>query len=149
MKTLKNTITIILASYLIFIFIGCKAGNEKDRVVISKKQTTTSIQTKDSKSTMVGSVVPTDEVCMVNDAYMGKLQIPVPVNGKTYYGCCKMCVKTLNENKLSRTAVDPYNNKRIDKSEAFIVLVDESGKVAYFESEDNFKKYNDNRSTNY
>ena len=45
----------------------------------------------------VGDQVPARQVCMVNDAYMAKDQIPVPVNGKIYYGCCQMCVRTLNE----------------------------------------------------
>lgn len=61
-------------------------------------------------------------VCMVNDAYMGKPQIPVPVNGKTYYGCCEMCVDKLNNIESARIAIDPFSGNQVDKSEAFIVV---------------------------
>ena len=72
-------------------------------------------------------------VCMVNDAYMGKPQIPVPVNGKTYYGCCEMCVDKLNNLESARIAIDPYSGNPVDKSEAYIVLMNPQGAVAYFE----------------
>ncbi len=46
-------------------------------------------------------------VCMVNDAYTGVTQIPVPVNGKTYYGCCQGCVDKLNNMESPKMAIDP------------------------------------------
>jgi YHS domain-containing protein len=85
--------------------------------------------------------VTNELVCMVNDAYMSKPQIPVPVNGRTYYGCCQMCVGTLNNNETARTATDPFSKKPIDKTEAYIVLMKEEGDVAYFESKENYLKY--------
>lgn len=80
-------------------------------------------------------------VCMVNDAYMGKPQIPVPVNGKTYYGCCEMCVDKLNNIESARIAIDPYSGNPVDKSEAYIVLMNPQGAVAYFESEANYSAF--------
>lgn len=84
-------------------------------------------------------------VCMVNDAYMGKPQIPVPVNGKTYYGCCQGCVDKLNNEEAARTAIDPYSGKKVDKAEAYIVLTNQNGTVSYFESEDNYTAYGKKR----
>lgn len=83
-------------------------------------------------------------VCMVNDAYMGKPQIPVPVNGKTYYGCCEMCVDKLNNIESARIAIDPYSGNPVDKSEAYIVLMNPQGAVAYFESEANYNAFKKN-----
>ncbi len=72
-------------------------------------------------------------VCMVNDNVMGKPQIPVLVEGKTYYGCCKNCVGTLNENPAIRSAKDPFTGKLVDKAGAFI-LEGPDGAALYFES---------------
>ncbi|WP_339790050.1 hypothetical protein [uncultured Imperialibacter sp.] len=80
-------------------------------------------------------------VCMVNDAYMGKPQIPVPVNGKTYYGCCQGCVDKLNNLESTRIAIDPFSGNPVDKSEAYIVLLNQQGVVAYFESESNYTEF--------
>ena len=89
--------------------------------------------------------VPTRQVCMVNDAYMAKDQIPVPVNGKTYYGCCQMCVKTLNEQETARMATDPNTGEKVDKTEAYIALLNEDGAVGYFKTEENYLDYKENR----
>lgn len=89
----------------------------------------------------VGDHVPNELVCMVNNAFMGENQMPVPVEGKTYYGCCEMCVGRLNEDETSRLATDPFSGNEVDKSEAYIVISDESGKVNYFESRENFESY--------
>lgn len=93
------------------------------------------------KTYRVGEQVPNDLVCMVNNAFMGKAQIAVPVNGKTYYGCCEMCVYRLNKEENSRMAVDPFSGKKVDKSEAYIVLKKANGEVAYFESEENYQSF--------
>lgn len=78
---------------------------------------------------------------MVNNAYMGVEQMPVPVSGKTYYGCCDMCVDKLNTIDEARIAIDPYSGNPIDKSGAFIVLSNAQGSVTYFESESNYKAF--------
>ncbi len=84
--------------------------------------------------------VPTEQVCMVNDAFMGKKQIPIPVQGKIYYGCCQMCVSTLNNDASERQAVDPVSGHTVDKATAVIGALPD-GNVFYFENELNFKAY--------
>jgi YHS domain-containing protein len=89
---------------------------------------------------MSWKVVPTETVCMVTEAHFAKPQIPVKVKGKTYYGCCDGCKKTLTENAAARTAVDPVSKKSVDKATATIAA-NSSGKVLYFENKQNFDKY--------
>ncbi len=72
-------------------------------------------------------------VCMVTDKVMGKPQIPVVVEGKTYYGCCKNCVGKLKGNPSIRYAKDPVTGVMVDKSKAFI-LEGPAGDAIYFES---------------
>lgn len=87
--------------------------------------------------------VPNELVCMVNDAFMGIEQIPVEADGKTYYGCCQMCVTKIKENQDNvRYGIDPLTQEKVDKSEAFITLKSGKGKaVLYFASEKNMKAY--------
>lgn len=89
----------------------------------------------------IGTPIDPSLVCMVNDTYMAKPQIPVPVNGKTYYGCCQICVKKLNDQEDSRTATDPQSGKKVDKVEAYIVLLDNQGTVGYFESQRSYEAF--------
>ncbi len=84
--------------------------------------------------------VPTEQVCMVNDAFMGKKQIAIPVQGKTYYGCCQMCVSTLTNDAAERRAIDPVNGHTVDKATAIIGALPD-GNVFYFENEENLKAY--------
>lgn len=79
-------------------------------------------------------------VCMINNQLMDKEQIPVTVNGKTYYGCCPMCKEKLEKSAQARTATDPVSNKPVDKASAIIGAAPD-GKVQYFENEKNFKAY--------
>ncbi len=84
--------------------------------------------------------VPAEQVCMVNDAFMGKKQIPIPVQGKIYYGCCQMCVSTLTNDAEERQAIDPVSGHAVDKASAVIgALAD--GNVFYFENKANFETY--------
>ena len=86
--------------------------------------------------------LPNNKVCMVNDAYMGVNQIEVPVEGKIYYGCCEMCVDKLNNLESVRYGTDPYTGQPVDKADAFIVLKSKAtGEVFYFESEETYTKY--------
>lgn len=93
------------------------------------------------KTYAVGDPVPSDLVCMVNDAYMGRLQFEVPFEGKTYYGCCDMCVERIPNDPSVRTAVDPNSGVEVDKAEAFIVLAGTQGQVDYFESEESYRSF--------
>ena len=81
------------------------------------------------------------KVCMMNDRVMGVPQIPVVVEGKTYYGCCAMCKKALNDRPETRFAVDPITDKKVDKALA-VIGAQEDGRVFYFENEASFAKHN-------
>lgn len=79
-------------------------------------------------------------VCMVNDQHMGVAQIPVAVEGKTYFGCCQMCEARLKSDGSLRLATDPVTQKRVDKATA-VLAMDVKGKVLYFESERSMQAY--------
>ena len=80
------------------------------------------------------------QVCMVNDQFMGKPQIPVEVEGRTYYGCCPMCKDKLTNQPESRTATDPVTGEQVDKARA-VMAQDAAGKVLYFASEATLQRY--------
>jgi YHS domain-containing protein len=84
--------------------------------------------------------VETKKVCMVNNQVFEKDQIPVTVEGKTYYGCCEMCKDRLTKDAAIRSAVDPVTGKPVDKATAVIGALPD-GKVLYFESETTFGQY--------
>jgi YHS domain-containing protein len=79
-------------------------------------------------------------VCMVNDQFMGRTQIPIEVDGRTYYGCCEMCKGRLANDPKSRTANDPISGRVVDKATAVIGKT-AAGKTLYFESEKTFTAY--------
>ena len=79
-------------------------------------------------------------VCMVNNAYMGKAQIPVEVDGKTYFGCCEMCKQRLAREPGTRTANDPLTGETVDKAVA-VIATDPEGTVLYFASDDNLTRF--------
>lgn len=142
MKTATNKVNQLFIYFVLAIsLITCNSKIDKKEVKNLPVTATQAIVEDTQEKYKLGSQVPKDLVCMVNNAYMGKPQIPVPVNGKTYYGCCEMCVGTLNNNKSARIGIDPFSKKPIDKTEAYIVLIKVEGQVAYFESEQNFLKY--------
>lgn len=85
-------------------------------------------------------VTDASQVCMVNDQFMGRPQIPVVVDGRTYYGCCPACKDKLEKQPAARTAHDPVTGEQVDKSKAVIVQ-DGSGKVLYFASEDTLRRF--------
>lgn len=85
--------------------------------------------------------VETKKVCMVNDALFEKDQIPVEVEGKTYYGCCQMCKARLTEDAAVRSAVDPVSGATVDKATAVPAALAD-GSVLYFESAETLAEYN-------
>jgi YHS domain-containing protein len=84
--------------------------------------------------------VETKKVCMINNQIFEKDQIPVEVQGRTYYGCCEMCKERLANDAASRTAVDPVSGKEVDKAKA-VIAAKPDGSVLYFESEESMEKY--------
>lgn len=85
-------------------------------------------------------VVPNETVCMVTEAHFTRPQIPVKVDGKTYYGCCANCKKTLTEDKKSRTAQDAFTGESVDKAKA-VIAANDLGEVRYFLNKKNFENY--------
>jgi YHS domain-containing protein len=85
-------------------------------------------------------VTDTSQVCMINDQFMGRAQIPVVVDGRTYYGCCPDCKAKLENQPATRMALDPVTGQQVDKAKALIVQ-DAVGKVLYFASEDTLRRY--------
>lgn len=79
-------------------------------------------------------------VCMVNNQFMDKPQIPIEVEGRTYYGCCEMCKERLGADPSSRVAVDPVTGKTVDKASA-VIAQDAGGKTFYFESDQTFATF--------
>jgi YHS domain-containing protein len=92
-----------------------------------------------SAATTLVRVQP-EKVCMINDRFMDAPQIPVAVEGKTYYGCCPMCERRLREEPNSRFGIDPVSKKRVDKAAAVIGKLT-NGEVLYFENEQTFGAY--------
>ncbi len=93
-------------------------------------------------ATPVQVVTDSSTVCMMNDRVMGQPQIPVIVEGKTYYGCCAMCKDRLTQDAAARTASDPVTGRSVDKAKAVIARRPD-GSVLYFESKDSFRRYRD------
>lgn len=85
-------------------------------------------------------VTDTSQVCMINDQFMGRAQIPVVVEGRTYYGCCPACKEKLEKQPESRMAIDPATGEQVDKARAVIVQ-NSAGKVMYFASEETLRGY--------
>jgi YHS domain-containing protein len=97
-------------------------------------------QSEQSKDTPVVVQVETKYVCMINNQKFNKEQIAVEVDGQTYYGCCEMCKEKLRKDKASRWATDPVSGKKVDKAKA-VIGADSEGKVYYFETAENLKKF--------
>lgn len=84
--------------------------------------------------------VEAKHVCMINNQNMGRDQIPVEVENKTYYGCCEGCKKALAEKSETRSAIDPVTGKAVDKATA-VIGAKADGSVLYFESEKTFEEF--------
>jgi len=84
------------------------------------------------------------QICMFRNELKMGTTTPVLIDGETYYVCCPMCGDKLKFNyQDSQFAVDQYSHHRIKKAKAFIVLDKKSsGKVSYFEFEENFNHFN-------
>ncbi len=101
---------------------------------------TNSISAKASVSIIPATRVISSEVCMVTDRVMKKPQIPVVVDGKTYYGCCEGCKARLQKTRSIRYSTDPVTGKEVDKAKAYIVQGAQS-EALYFESEQTATRY--------
>lgn len=79
-------------------------------------------------------------VCMVNNQFMGRPQIPIEVGGRTYYGCCEMCRGRLGSDPSTRVSTDPVSGSTVDKATA-VIGRNRDGRTLYFESDRTFAAY--------
>ena len=89
----------------------------------------------------VTKVSDNTKICMVTNRAYDKPQIPVKVEGKTYYGCCDMCKSMLTNNADQRSAIDPVSKQKVDKSAA-VIGVTTNGGVIYFKNDKDLEEYN-------
>jgi YHS domain-containing protein len=80
------------------------------------------------------------KVCMIHNQVYKNDQIPVSVDGRTYYAFCDMCKSQLANDPETRSAFDPVSGKKVDKAKAFIGMLPDNT-VLYFESEKTFEQY--------
>jgi YHS domain-containing protein len=100
----------------------------------------TATSASSSQSAQLTLVERPSEVCMVNNQFMGREQIPVEVEGKTYFGCCEMCKGRLARDASARVAKDPVSGNSVDKATA-VIAKRANGEVVYFESAATFDRY--------
>lgn len=133
---MKTKIPFLALSFMIFFTILSCNNTKKE----TKQETATVKEnTIDSKKE---AGLKSSLVCFVNNKYMGIDQIPVEVEGKTYYGCCPNCVEKIKNLREVRYANDPLTGKEVDKALAYIVLSPQGNNdVLYFESEQNYLTY--------
>jgi len=133
---MKTKISFLALSLIVIITaISCNNTKKetKQETVTVKENTIASEKEARLKSSLV---------CFVNNKFMGIDQIPVEVEGKTYYGCCPDCVVKINNIREVRYAKDPLTGQEVDKALAFIVLSPQGNNdVLYFESEQNYFTY--------
>lgn len=135
MKIINKYIIIIVMTAII---VSCKEQESKQQTITQTKK---ELPLKDTPPVPKGNHVPNDEVCMVNDIHMGKKQMEVPFDGKTYYGCCNMCIERIPNDETVRLATDPLTGEKTDKATAYIISLNDHGNVAYFQSEENYHKF--------
>ena len=131
-----------------FILLACNAVASNSEKPAPETPGTSRVGTNSATAAPAGSsqnaqltlVERPSEVCMVNDQFMGREQIPIEVDGKTYFGCCELCKGRLATDTVVRVAVDPVSGKQVDKATATIGALP-NGKVLYFESEKNLNAY--------
>lgn len=79
-----------IVTSIVVIFSSCNNNptlKVQDNTYTSKSSNT---NTRDHNAFEMGDLDPSEEVCMVNNEYMGKKQFEVNFEGKIYYGCCQM-----------------------------------------------------------
>lgn len=138
----------LAAALSIALALGCKAADAPPAATTSATPTPgtapgSHTMAASQPSAPVGALTLVSDpslVCMVNNQFMGRPQIPVEVQGRTYYGCCEMCKGKLANDPTSRTAVDPVSHRPVDKAVAVIGKA-ESGATVYFENKENFAAY--------
>ena len=140
MKISKNTGPWMLALLLAAAVagLGCQQGTADTQAAVtpvaSEPAPAAGVQTAGLRK------VETKKVCMVNNTVFEKDQIPVEVDGKTYYGCCEMCKERLTKDESARYGTDPVSGARVDKATA-VIAAQGDGTTLYFENDANFEAY--------
>ncbi len=123
------------------LFLAPALGCARDRATSAPAEGTPAVEaTPRAAERSLTPVANASEVCMVNNTWMGRPQIPVPVDGKTYFGCCEACKARLGTDPAIRTARDPFTGDVVDKATA-VMAYDDTGAVYYFASKDNLRQY--------
>lgn len=97
-------------------------------------------RSSDTSASSLTLVTDRSLVCMVNNQFMGRPQIPIEVDGRTYYGCCEMCKGRLGSDPSSRVSTDPVSGNTVDKATAVIGRAGD-GRTLYFENNQTFAAY--------
>lgn len=132
---------VLIVSVWALLLAACTENKSKEADIETSATVHAEIPVAVQQSYKIGDVVPHDEVCMVNNAFMGKKQIEVNFNGKVYYGCCEMCQKRIPDDETARIAIDPVSKKEVDKADAIIAITGDKGEVAYFVNKTNYKAF--------
>ena len=124
---MKNLIFGVTAIFALFL-TSCKKSETAMPV-------NTEIASATNEQPKVGDIVPNEKVCMVNDRFMGVKQIPIDVDGTTYFGCCEGCVEKFNaENyqlwangqRYGRSMIHDFNNGTVGWTD-WNILLDQNG----------------------
>ncbi|WP_343565615.1 hypothetical protein [Sphingobacterium sp.] len=134
----------IIAVFVLILTACTNPESSSEAAPTSSEKDTTRHVAAAAKQYKKGDLVPTEEVCMVNDAFMEKKQLLVKYEGKAYYGCCEMCKERIPKEAAVRMAIDPLTGNKVDKAMAAIAITGDQGEVSYFESEENYRKYLEN-----
>ncbi len=141
MNTIKNTIYLAVVTFVAAGFVPQSFAQDANANKSHEHKT----QMSESHSLKYLQHTENKYICMVNNKRFDKVQIPTEVDGKTYYGCCSMCKAKLEKSQDLREAIDPVSGNIVDKATAFIGT-DPDGMAYYFESEENMKKFDDEKS---
>jgi YHS domain-containing protein len=139
----RLSIVLLVLLLLSMLLLSC-ADKKKDAAESATRPTIETSQTANAAiaSAQNYEIVPNEKVCMVNDRFMGVSQIPIDVNGTTYYGCCENCVEKLQKNIDDvRLGNNPLNKTKVDKASAVIVQDKSNGSVFYFASKEDAQDF--------
>ena len=144
---MMKTLLVIISAFTLLLLASCNTESQKKNKGVQSSSTN---QAQVLHEILPGvNQIPNCKVCMVNNKFMATDQIPVPINDKTYYGCCPGCVANLKVDTTYRFATDPETGERVNKSAAVIIVKpDTKDEALYFKSEVNAKKYIEKINTN-
>uniref|UniRef100_UPI004047D305 hypothetical protein n=1 Tax=Mariniflexile sp. TaxID=1979402 RepID=UPI004047D305 len=142
-KIYRLSIFVLMLLLLSLSLLSCSNKKKEPAGSASQANIEASINTDGAMASAQNhEIVPNKKVCMVNDTFMGIDQIPIDVNGITYYGCCKDCVEKLQKNlDNARFGSNPLSDDKVDKASAVIVQDKSSGSVFYFASKEDAQTF--------